>query len=67
MGCRGGITIRVSHGIPVKEMDGIPGVNDLTKYDSWGQTSNRTDFYKVPLIAVASVILALAIVAGIIL
>jgi hypothetical protein len=48
-------------------MDGIPGVNDLTKYDSWGQTSNRTDFYKVPLIAVASVILALAIVAGIIL
>lgn len=32
----------------------------------WGQSSNRTDFYKVPLISVASVILAFAIVTGII-
>lgn len=28
----------------------------------WGQSSNRTDFYKVPLIAVASVILAIGLV-----
>lgn len=33
----------------------------------WGQTSNRTSFYKVPLIVVASVILAVGISIGIIL
>ena len=33
---------------------------------SWGSTSSRTSVYKVPLIAASSLILALAIVAGII-
>ena len=32
----------------------------------WGQQSNRTSFYKVPLIVISSVILAVAIVVGII-
>ncbi|WWD16714.1 hypothetical protein CI109_101145 [Kwoniella shandongensis] len=31
--------------------------------NGWGSSSNRTSFYKVPLIAVASVLMALAIVA----
>lgn len=35
--------------------------------NSWGQTSNRTAFYRVPLIVVASVVLALGLVVAIIL
>lgn len=32
----------------------------------WGQESSRTSFYRVPLIVIASVIIALGLVAGIV-